>query len=82
MANAQKDGKSFTITEVGTLVESLHNDISVIVEDMSSVKNDVSALKSDVHELKTDMKLVKDVIRVAIPNHEQRISRLEAKVGT
>ena len=81
MPNGKKNGKTFSVTEVGTLVESLRGDISVIAEDLVSVKNDVSELKTDVHELKTDMKLVKDVIRVAIPSMNVRITYLEAKAG-
>ena len=81
MANNKKSGKTFSSTEVGTLVESLRNDISIIAEDLVSVKNDVSMLKTDTHELKTDMKLVKDAIRVAIPSMNARLTNLEAKVG-
>lgn len=77
MANGKKNGRTFSVTEVGTLVESLRNDISVVAEDLTSVKADVGVLKMDVHELKNDMKLVKDTICVAIPC----ITNLEAKVG-
>ena len=81
MKNDKQNDKTFSVTEVGTLVESLRGDISVVAENMVSVKDDFSVLKSDVHELKTDMKLVKDVIRVAIPSLSARVTNLEAKVG-
>lgn len=78
---SNKPNKTFTVTEVGTLVESFRNDISVIAEDLRSVKEDVNILKSDVHELKLDMKVVKDVIRIEIPFLKERVTRLEVKTG-
>ena len=81
MTHEKKSDEHFTATEVGTLVESFRNDIAVIPEDLTSVKTDVGILKTDVHELKTDMKIVRDVIRVAVPSHSNRISALEAKTG-
>ena len=81
MTSGKKNGKTYSVTEVGTLVESLRGDICILAENMVSVKDDIGVLKTDVHELKTDMKLVKDVIRVAIPSINARLTNLEAKVG-
>ena len=75
MTSIKKNGKTFSVTEVGTLGESLRGDISVIAEDLVSVKNDVAVLKTDAHELKTDMKLAKDFIRVAIPSINSRLAK-------
>jgi hypothetical protein len=44
MAQSRKNGKTYPATEVGTLVESFRNDISVIAEDLVSVKNDAGIL--------------------------------------
>ena len=82
MVTKKKTEDNFTVTEVGTLVESLRNDISVIAEDLTSVKNNVNILRTDVHELKNGMKIVRDVVRIAIPSLSVRVSSLEAKVGS
>ena len=77
----RKNDQTYSATEVGTLVESLRNDISVIAEDLTSVKNDVSGLKTDMIQVKADLVTIKDTIRIAIPSLTRRVSILEAKAG-
>ncbi|MBI3317491.1 MAG: hypothetical protein HYZ85_05775 [Candidatus Omnitrophica bacterium] len=73
--------KYYTPTEVGTILESLRSDISIIAESVSTLREDVDILKTDVKELKSDMVTVKDAIRVSIPDLRFRVARLENKVG-
>ncbi|MBI4357903.1 MAG: hypothetical protein HY584_01265 [Candidatus Omnitrophica bacterium] len=81
MSKSRKEDKPFSGTEVGTLIESFRNDISVIAEDVSTIRVDMNILKRDVRDLKKRMISVDDVIRVFIPKINSRASVLEAKVG-
>ena len=76
-----KKDKSYSVNEVGTLVEALCNDISIIAENVKTLRVDVTGIKQDVEQLKTDTTTVKDALRIVIPSHHERIPRLEAKVG-
>ena len=75
-----KKEEYFTATQVGTILESLRNDISIIAEDVRTLRVDTDILKKDVAELKTDMITVKDVLRISLPNHGAHIIALENKV--
>jgi len=81
MIDGKKNEKTYSVTEVGTLVESVRNDISVIAEDLSSVKKDVSLLKTDMAEVKVRLITIEDGVRIAIPSLTRRVSAIEAKVG-
>ena len=81
MSNGKKNGKTFSATEVGTLIESLRSEFRVVAEGVLALRKDVDDLKSRVSALEVDMRLLKDVIRVAIPSMNVRLSNLEAKVG-
>ena len=81
MVKPRKEDRPFTGTEVGVLIESFRNDISIIAEDVSAIRIDVHILKTDVKDIKRRMITVEDVIRIAIPSINTRLSRLETKVG-
>ena len=73
---------SFTATEVGTLVESFRRELSVVSEGVSmllSWKETVDGKLGKLDRIEQRLISIEDVIRIAIPNHESRISRLESK---
>jgi hypothetical protein len=72
--------KFFTATEVGTMFESLQNNISIIAERVDTLSTDVTIIKDDVRELKADMVTVKDILRIHVPVTKTRLARLENKV--
>ena len=79
MSAMRREDKPFTSTEVGTLIESFRNDMSIMAERLIRVEEKVDVLQIDVNELKTDMKTVKDVLRIEIPSINSRLISLEAK---
>jgi|GEM_PF-3201265 len=81
MSYENNQDRGFTSTEVGTLIEEFRGDIKLFAEGFSIMSGDIHNLKEDVHELKSDMKLVKDAIKIAIPAHDKRITRLELKAA-
>ena len=81
MTNDKKNGKTFSVTEVGTLIESLRSEFRVVAKGVLALRKDVDELKSRVSALEVEVRLLKDVIRVAIPSINVRLSNLEAKVG-
>jgi hypothetical protein len=80
MVKPRKEDRPFTGTEVGTLIKSLRDDISVVAEGVGAIRVDVNILKNDMQDLKRKMITVEDAIRISIPSINNRLSRLEAKV--
>ena len=76
MVKPRKEDRPFTGTEVGSLIESFRDDISVVAEGVSAIRIDVNILKNDMQDLKRRMITVEDAVRIAFP----RLSRLGAKV--
>jgi polyhydroxyalkanoate synthesis regulator phasin len=81
MTDSKKTGKTFSVTEVGTLIESLRSEFRAVTEGVTALRKDVDELKSRVSALEVEVRLLKDVVRVAIPSINVRLSNLEAKVG-
>jgi hypothetical protein len=79
MSSPREEDKPFSGTEVGALIESFRGDISIMAECLDTVAMDVTVLKNDVKDLKADMAVVKDVIRITIPQINSRLSALEMK---
>ena len=81
MLNPNKEDKNFTPNQVAALVESLRNDIKAIAEDTTSIREDMTEVKDRLSILETDVRTVKDAIQIALPSLNQRVSKLEAKIG-
>ncbi|MBI3317014.1 MAG: hypothetical protein HYZ85_03290 [Candidatus Omnitrophica bacterium] len=75
------DEKYYTSTEVGTILESLRSDISIIAESVITLRGDVDILKTDVKDIKVRLTTVEDTIRISLPDIYSRVKRLEVKVG-
>ena len=73
--------KYYTPTEVGTLIESFRDDLSLIAERVGTLSDDVAILKEDVKDIKVRLITVEDTIRIAIPDIYSRVKRLEVKVS-
>ncbi len=76
-----KEKKEFSATEVGVLVERLETKIDVVSERVSSLCEDMTEVKSRLTHLETDVTVIKDTLRITLPDHTRRIARLESKVG-
>ena len=77
----RNEDEPFTSTEVGALIESFRNDVSIIAERLIRVEEKVDVLQVDVNELKTDMRTVRDVLRIEIPSIHSRLTSLEARTA-
>lgn len=80
MPNNEFD-KTYTSTEVGTLVESFRNEIRVIAERIVPMSEDMAVLKEEMKEVKADIRVIKDVIRIEIPSLKNRVSKIETHIG-
>ena len=80
MSQPRKEG-SFSVTEVGTLIESFRSELSVIGERVGGLCEDAEMLKTDVREIKDRLVVVEDTIRVSIPDIYRRVTALGAKGG-
>ena len=79
-----EENRSFTATEVGTLVDSFRKDLSVVAEGVSMLLSWKE--KVDVRLDRVDSRLDSiegrlDAIFLVIPPLSQRVSRLESKLG-
>lgn len=72
---------NFTAREVATLVEDLRGEFRAVSEGVLPLREDMAEVKERLTSLETEVRLLKDAVRVAIPDHETCISRLESKVG-
>ena len=72
-----KEDRYFSSTEVGTLIESLRSEISVIAEEVKGASSWRIRTDQRLDSLETDMHSIKDVIRLTLP----RISLIETKLG-
>ena len=69
--------KSFSATEVGTLVEGFRTDLSLVSERVGTLCEDMSEVKDRISSLEGEVRGLKDAVRLSLP----RISRLESKAG-
>ncbi len=76
-----KKPEDFTSNQVAALVEDLKSDFRNVAEGVSALSEDVNRLKEDMVEVKADLTTIKDAVRVSIPSLNNRVTKLEAKVG-
>jgi len=82
MTDSKKNGKIFSATEVGTLVESLRGDIRAVAEGVTYLHSDMDDVKTRLSSLEVEARSVKDVLRIAVPSINTRLNRLEVRTGT
>ena len=73
----RKDDRSFSATEVGTLVERFSSELTLVSERVGTLCEDMIDVKAKLSSLETETRSVKDAVRLTLP----RISRLESKAG-
>ena len=73
--------KSFTSTEVGTMLESLRSEFHTVSEVIIPMREDIAEIKDRLTAVETRLIRVEDIVRIAVPSHERRITALEVKVG-
>ena len=77
-----KDG--FTATEVGTLIESLRNEIRLVVEGLADIRREVDGLKAWREVMTEDIALIKTelrAIRTDLTAFDTRLKIVEEKLG-
>lgn len=72
---------TYTVTEVGTLLKSVEQKFKHVMEVVAPLPDRLSAVEVRLSAVETEVRSLKNVVRIAIPNHEKRIVRLEKKVG-
>jgi BMFP domain-containing protein YqiC len=73
--------KTFTSTEVGTLIESLRADFRAVAEVVAPIPERLSAVENRLEKVEIRLTSVEDVVRIAIPSLSARVSVLETKAG-
>ena len=69
--------KSFSATEVGTLIEGFRNDMTLVSERAGTLCEDRVEVKYRLTSLEGKVQSLGDVVRLSLP----RITRLESKAG-
>ena len=70
----------FTAREVAVLIEDLRGEFRAVSEVVFPLREDMIEVKERLSALETKVQSLDDVVRLAIPDHAKRISRLESKV--
>ena len=83
-----REEKNFTSGEVMALVEDLKSEFRAVAEGVTSLdermcglEEDVQTLKDDMTVIKSDLVLIKDAVHLAIPSLNNRLKKLETKIG-
>ena len=72
---------TFTVTEVGTLLESLEKKIDHIGELVVPLPSRLSAVEERLSAVEVRLTGVEDAVRIAVPDLSRRVSGIESKVG-
>lgn len=81
MSDRSKNDKIFSSTEVGVLVESLRADFRTVAEVVAPIPERLTAVEERLSAVENRLTGVEDVVRVAVPSINVRLTKLEAKVG-
>ena len=71
----------FTAREVATLIEDLRSEFKVVLDVVVPLREDMLEVKERLSALETRMLSLEDVVRLAIPDHAKRLSRIESHLG-
>ena len=71
----------FTAREVGVLVEELRSEFRVVSEVVLPLREDMAEVKDRLSAVESRLTSLEDVVRLSIPDHNRRITRLETKAG-
>ena len=84
----KKRADSYTVTEVGTLIEDLRGQFRAVVEGVgplpnrfSAVEERLSAVEDRLFFVENRLSGVESAVRVALPGLSKRVACLESKIG-
>jgi len=71
----------FTAREVATLVEKLGGEFRTVSEVVLPLREDMAEVKERLTRVEERLTGVEDAVRLALPDHAKRLSRIESKFG-
>ena len=71
----------YTAREVAALIEDLRSEFRTVSEVVIPLREDMMEVKERLSSLETEVRSLKDVIRIAIPDHAKRLTRIESHLG-
>jgi hypothetical protein len=75
------EDRTFTATEVGTLIESFDRKLTMVAEGVSGLTVRMDRVEIRLSAVEARLTSVEDAVRVAIPSLTRRVDRLESKAG-
>lgn len=72
---------NFTAREVAVLIEELRGEFRAVSGVVFPLREDMIEVKERLSSLEVKVQSLNDVVRLAIPDHAKRISRIETKLG-
>lgn len=72
----------FTAREVAALVEELKSDFRAVSEVVVPLREDMVEVKERLTKVEEQLTGMEDAVRIILPDHERRISRLESEFGS
>ena len=71
----------YSVTEVGTLIEAFQKDLGSVAEEVRGLSSWREGIDLRLESMGGRLVRIEDAVRVSVPDHSKRLTRLEAKVG-
>ena len=81
MAKERDKKDKYSVTEVGTLIESFQKDLGAVAGEVRGFSDWREGVNLRLESIEGRLIRIEDAVRVSVPDHSKRLSRLEAKVG-
>ena len=81
MAKERDKKDKYSVTEVGTLIESFQKDLGSVAGEVRGFSDWRGEVNLRLESIEGRLTRIEDAVRVSVPDHSKRLSRLEAKVG-
>ena len=81
MAKERDKKDKYSVTEVGTLIESFQKDLGSVAEEVRGLGDWREGVHLRLESIEGRLIRMGDAVRVSVPDFSKRLSRLEAKAG-
>ena len=71
------EADKYTAGEVAVLVEGLRSDFRAVSEVVIPLREDMIEVKERLTSLENEVRSIKDVLRITLPDHAKRLTRIE-----
>ena len=81
MPDPKKDKNTFSSNQVAALIEDLKSQFRSVIEAVEPLPERLEKVEERLACIESEVRSLKDVVSIALPDLNKRVTRLEAKVG-